>query len=138
MMFLFAKFTTEIIFVCTIFLLFTLRITCESPWYIPTIRLWSSYKICFWYCQGNQKLEDRLINWKFLFLPKYRHTFDLYCRYSFPNAFIKKSSSTLTICKWKNTTAKPVAKQRNQLKNENNIPIYIKSNPKNAGFLLIE
>ena len=35
----------------------------------------------------------------YLFLPKYRHTFDLYCRYSFPNAFIKKSSSTLTICK---------------------------------------
>ena len=35
----------------------------------------------------------------YLFLPKYRHTFDLYCRYSFPNASIKKSSSTLTICK---------------------------------------
>ena len=31
MMFLFAKLTKEIIFVCTIFLLFTLRITCESP-----------------------------------------------------------------------------------------------------------
>lgn len=36
------------------------------------------------------------------------------------------------------TIAKPVAKQRNQLKNENNIPIYIRSKPINAGFLLIE
>jgi hypothetical protein len=47
MMFLFAELTKEIVFVCTIFISFTLKITCE---------------ICFWYCQGNQKLEDRLIN----------------------------------------------------------------------------
>ena len=43
MMFLFAELTKEIVFVCTIFISFTLKITCE---------------ICFWYCQGNQKTEE--------------------------------------------------------------------------------
>ena len=47
MMFLFAELTKEIVFVCTIFISFTLKITCE---------------ICFWYCQGNQKTEDIFIN----------------------------------------------------------------------------
>ena len=46
MMFLFAELTKEIVFVCTIFISFTLKITCE---------------ICFWYCQGNQKTEDIFI-----------------------------------------------------------------------------
>ena len=49
MMFLFAELTKEIVFVCTIFISFTLKITCE---------------ICFWYCQGNQKTEDIFINGK--------------------------------------------------------------------------
>ena len=49
MMFLFAELTKEIVFVCTIFISFTLKITCE---------------ICFWYCHGNQKTEDIFINGK--------------------------------------------------------------------------
>ena len=49
MMFLFAELTKEIVFVCTSFISFTLKITCE---------------ICFWYCQGNQKTEDIFINVK--------------------------------------------------------------------------
>ncbi len=56
MMFLFAELTKEIVFVCTIFISFTLKITCE---------------ICFWYCQGNQKTEDIFINGFFLTLIYY-------------------------------------------------------------------
>ena len=49
MMFLFAELTKEIVFVCTIFISFTLKITCE---------------ICFWYCQGNQKSRGHIYKWE--------------------------------------------------------------------------
>ena len=49
MMFLFAELTKEIVFVCTIFISFTLKITCE---------------ICFWYCHGNQKNRGHIYKWE--------------------------------------------------------------------------
>ena len=68
MMFLFAELTKEIVFVCTIFISFTLKITCE---------------ICSWYCQGYQKPEDRFINGKLTPPHHYKFFFSCIVIYSF-------------------------------------------------------
>ena len=90
---------------------------CNGIWYLLLLYRFIS-RLALIFPKSPERYIARTINIpqsnprtsSYLFLPKYRHTLNLYCRYSFPNASIKKSSSTLTICKWKNTTAKPVAK----------------------------
>ena len=66
MMFLFAKLTKEIIFVCTIFFVHTKNLTCVLALISALHKLWHSYKICLHYFIFPTNLQLRQKLQKFL------------------------------------------------------------------------
>ena len=98
----------------------------RTPWATPTLRRGSfslqpgnqtKSKRRTWGCLASASGAFYKYGFCYLFLPIYLHTFFLYSKYSSPNVFIKKASSTLTICKWNITTVNTVITNKPQLKN---------------------